>query len=89
MRNPNIKIILDNGGGITIQNESTLLASYFASVGEARHDLNGVLTGDDMSGWEASAQDYLTPEMIEEHAGIGGYRVLDDEDVIDLLVSTK
>lgn len=79
--NTNIEIIVDNAGGLTIQNTETKAVAYFEYKIHAIESIQSLLKGDDMSGWETSDEDYyISDEEYQEEARVGGYKLWSEDD---------
>ena len=72
-----IEILLDNAGGITIQNTETKAVCHFVDHYAAAADIAAIYNGDDMSEWEYSEPEcYITDEYYSQHAPSGGIRII-------------
>lgn len=81
---PNIEIIEDNAGGLTIQNIETKGVANFAHKSDqaALDSLKAILEGDDMSGWDLSDPEcYITDEHYQKSASSGGLRIWGEEEI--------
>lgn len=74
MNNNSIKIICDNGGGITLQVGSSYQHCY-NDAAQAAEDIGVALSGGNPSGWEGNeaADGWLEPSS--EQIRNGGYKV--------------
>ena len=83
--NDNIEVLIDNSGGVTIQNTVTKAVCYFDSV-ESEHaivTLDHVLNGSDMSDFDESDPSYYIEEDDYQalvHNG-GGISKLDESEL--------
>ena len=66
--NPCITIVWDNGGGMTIQDESVPYAHHYSDPKEAARDgIMSLLDGEDCGGWDGNDLDGLSPEDIAHY----------------------
>jgi len=83
-----IEILLDNSGGITIQNTDTKAVCHFVDHYAAADDIKAIYNGDDMSEWEYSDPEYyITDEYYSQHAPNGGIRIIGRDALEKLLVN--
>lgn len=83
-----IRVIEDNGGGLTIQNTETKKVANFVHKSDqaALDSLKAILDGDDMSNWDLSdPRCYITDEEYQAHASSGAYRTWDEEEIREYL----
>lgn len=84
--NKHIEVIEDNACGITIQHTATKAVAHYPDRHAAQHDLESILAGDDISGWDLSDPDYyITDEEYHKHSSSGGYKSLDQSDIEALI----
>lgn len=83
-----IEILLDNSGGITIQNTETKAVCFFSDHDAAADDIAAIYDGDDMSDWQHNEPEYfITDEYYSQHAPNGGIRIIGKDDLERLLVN--
>lgn len=79
------KIILDNGGGITLQMGE--FARYYDNVGAAASDLADWLVDADTSTWDGHEDDAMDCNPTPDEIRNGGYRVVRLDREVDTLAS--
>ena len=79
----NYRIILDNGGGITLQLGPDY-AHCYQDEAQAACDLRDYITGSDTSDWDGCEPEAVGWEPEAEEIRNGGYRVYCDVDDLDL-----
>lgn len=85
MLHPNIEIIEDNGGGLTIQDTETKKVCFFANrfSESALDSLRALVQGEDISGWEHSDPRYfISGEDYGLHEVSRGYKLWEEVDVL-------
>lgn len=83
-----IEILLDNSGGIIIQNTETKAVAVFADQYAAADDIAAIYEGDDMSDWDLSEPDcYITGEYYSQHSPNGGIRIIGKDELERLLIN--
>lgn len=83
-----IEILLDNSGGITIQNTETRAACFFPDHFAAADDIAEIYDGDDMTGWPCSnPEHYITDKYYSQHSPNGGIRIIGKDDLARMLVN--
>lgn len=79
------KIILDNGGGITLQMGEW--AHYYQDGASAAEDLAAWLANPDTSDWEGHEEEAASLEPTQDEIRNGGYRVIRLDRGVDTLAS--
>lgn len=79
------KIILDNGGGITLQ--MGVFAHYYQDADQAAQDIAAWLANPDTSDWEGHEEDAAALEPTQDEIRNGGYRVIRLDRDVDTLAS--
>jgi hypothetical protein len=88
--NDNIEVIIDNSGGVTIQNTETKAVCYFEDIHSAHaiDALDGILNGSDMSDFDESDPSYYIEE--EDYQNVvhngGGISKLDESELRNYLM---
>jgi hypothetical protein len=73
-----INVILDNGGGVTIQTDK--YAHYYTNPAQAAHDYNLLLGGSDTGEWDGNEPD-IRQEYDNDIERNGGYLWLTQDDI--------
>ena len=71
------KIILDNGGGITLQ-LGLDYAHYYNDADQAARDLRAYIADGTTDGWDGHDEDAATLDPTDEEIRNGGYRIFTD-----------
>jgi hypothetical protein len=83
-----IEILLDNSGGITIQNTLTKAVCIYPDHYAAADSIAAIYDGEDMSDWDHSDADcYISDEYYSQHAPNGGIRIIGKDALEKLLVN--
>ena len=77
--NKNVKVIFDNGGGITLQLGN--YGHYYDDAENAVNDYIEFLKNQDTSDWEGNDQEALELNSNWEDVQNGGYTIMDFEDI--------
>ena len=83
-----IEIIVDNAGGMTIQDIADQSVAYFPNRNDesAIDSLRKILDGADLTGWDLSEPDhYIDDATYNKEADSGGLKLWDEDDALAFL----